>query len=83
MRGFIQLPPVRAQTAGIYLPPGKTDKDYVLGLLRETGRLCVYGSGFGTDPADGYFRLVFLSRPAELEAHFDAIEAFTAHFLTG
>ncbi len=65
------------------LPPGKTDKDYVLGLLRETGRLCVYGSGFGTDPADGYFRLVFLSRPAELEAHFDAIEAFTAHFLTG
>lgn len=67
----------------VELPPGSTDRDYVLGLLRETGRLCVYGSGFGTDPSDGYFRLVFLSNPAELETHFDAIESFTAGFLAG
>ena len=65
------------------LPPGRTDKDYVLGLLRDTGRLCVYGSGFGTDPGDGYFRIVFLAEPVALEAHFDAIEAFTARFRAG
>src|SRR5215212_9823517 len=27
----------------VSLPPGKTDEDYVLALLRETGILCVYG----------------------------------------
>src|SRR5205823_1154068 len=31
----------------VTLPPGTTDEDYVLGLLRATGILCVYGSGFG------------------------------------
>ena len=43
------------------LPPGRTDEDYVLALLRETGVLCVYGSGFGTKPEDGFFRVVFLA----------------------
>ena len=32
----------------VELPKGKTDVDYVLGLLRSKGILCVYGSGFGT-----------------------------------
>src|SRR5687768_3885773 len=43
----------------VALPAGRTDVDYVLGLLRATGILCVYGSGFGTAPADGFFRVVF------------------------
>ena len=43
-----------------------TDADYVLALLRATGVLCVYGSGFGTKPEDGFFRVVFLASPAEL-----------------
>ena len=43
------------------MPPGKTDQDYVLALLRATGVLVVYGSGFGTAPEDGYFRVVFLA----------------------
>ena len=34
----------------VALPPGMTDEDYVLALLRATGVLCVYGSGFGTQP---------------------------------
>ena len=56
-----------APTAAFYampqvsLPPGVTDEDYVLGLLRATGVLCVYGSGFGTKPEDGFFRVVFLA----------------------
>ena len=47
---------VVAPTAAFYampkvaLPPGVTDEDYVLGLLRATGVLCVYGSGFGAKP---------------------------------
>ena len=67
----------------VELPSGRTDEDFVLGLLRETGVLCVYGSGFGTDPTDGFFRIVFLASPAELDGYFDAIGAFTARFLAG
>ena len=67
----------------VELPEGRTDEDFVLGLLRETGLLCVYGSGFGTDPTDGFFRIVFLASPAELEGYFDALESFTARFLAG
>jgi aspartate/methionine/tyrosine aminotransferase len=60
----------------VALPAGKTDVDYVLGLLRATGILCVYGSGFGTAPADGYFRVVFLASPAELSAIYDDLAQF-------
>lgn len=65
----------------VELPSGRTDQDYILGLLREAGVLCVYGSGFGTAPNDGFFRLVFLPAPDELDEIFDALEAFTADFL--
>jgi alanine-synthesizing transaminase len=64
----------------VTLPPGRTDEDYILGLLRATGVLCVYGSGFGTDPADGCFRVVFLASPAELTGIYDQIETFTADY---
>ena len=50
----------------VSLPPGVTDEDYVLGLLRATGVLCVYGSGFGARPGDGFFRIVFLASPSDL-----------------
>jgi alanine-synthesizing transaminase len=58
------------------LPPGRTDRDYVLGLLRDTGILVVYGSGFGTDPADGFFRVVFLAPPGELGTIYDEMAAY-------
>ena len=67
----------------VALPPGKTDEDYVLGLLRATGVLCVYGSGFGADPRDGFFRIVFLASPADLDRIYDDIAAFTARFMAG
>ncbi|MDP2319315.1 MAG: aminotransferase class I/II-fold pyridoxal phosphate-dependent enzyme [Acidobacteriota bacterium] len=63
------------------LPPGKTDVDFVLGLLRAKGILCVYGSGFGTAPEDGFFRIVFLAPPAQLGAIYDEVAAFTKEFL--
>lgn len=67
----------------VKLPPGVTDADYVLALLRATGVLCVYGSGFGTAPEDGFFRVVFLADPSELAAIYDAIAGFTQEFLAG
>jgi aspartate/methionine/tyrosine aminotransferase len=65
----------------VSLPAGRTDEDFVLALLRETGILCVYGSGFGTDPADGFFRVVFLADPVELASIYDALAEFTASYL--
>lgn len=76
-----------APTAAFYampqvsLPPGVTDEQYVLALLRATGVLCVYGSGFGTKPEDGFFRIVFLADPAELATIYDLVADFTRDFL--
>jgi alanine-synthesizing transaminase len=76
-------------TAAFYAMPrvslqnGKTDEDFVLGLLRATGVLCVYGSGFATAPADGFFRVVFLASPAELRDIYQLIAGFTHEFLAG
>jgi aspartate/methionine/tyrosine aminotransferase len=64
----------------VQLPPGRTDEDYILGLLREKGVLCVYGSGFGTNPADGFFRIVFLAPLDELSGIYDSIASFTADY---
>lgn len=76
-----------APTAAFYafpklaLPPGKTDEDYVLSLLRATGILCVHGSGFGMPPQDGYFRIVFLASPGELRDIYADMTAFTGEYL--
>jgi alanine-synthesizing transaminase len=65
----------------VLLPPGRTDEDYVLALLRATGILCVYGSGFGVPADQGFFRIVFLAEPRELSSIFDDISAFTTDYL--
>src|SRR6478672_5758012 len=65
----------------VALPPGKTDEDFVLGLLRATGVLCVYGSGFGLPASDGYFRIVFLASLDELKTVYRLMADFTADFL--
>jgi len=78
-----------APTAAFYamprvaLPADKTDEDFVLGLLRATGVLCVYGSGFATAPGDGYFRIVFLASPPELREIYQLIADFTREYLAG
>jgi alanine-synthesizing transaminase len=73
---FYAMPSVR-------LRPGDTDEDFVLGLLRATGILCVYGSGFGLPADQGFFRVVFLAPPDELSAIYDDLAAFTADYLAG
>jgi aspartate/methionine/tyrosine aminotransferase len=66
----------------VALPPGTTDEDYVLGLLRETGVLCVYGSGFGLPADQGFLRVVFLAAPGDLDEIYDEMASFTQQFLT-
>lgn len=65
----------------VALPPGKTDEDFVLALLRETGILCVYGSGFGVPADQGYFRIVFLASPDELGSIYADLARFTTDYL--
>lgn len=65
----------------VSLPPGRTDEDYVLALLRETGILCVHGSGFGMPAEQGSFRIVFLADPAELTDIYADIREFTRDYL--
>jgi alanine-synthesizing transaminase len=72
--GFYAMPSVS-------LPPQRTDEDFVLALLRETGILCVHGSGFGLPADQGFFRVVFLARPEELSVIYDDIAAFTRRYL--
>jgi alanine-synthesizing transaminase len=66
----------------VALPPGKTDEDYVLDLLRATGVLCVHGSGFGMPPDGGYFRVVFLASPTELDEIYDTVASFTRRYVS-
>ena len=82
--GITCVPPTAAFYAmpKVRLPPGTTDEDYVLGLLRATGVLCVYGSGFATAPEDGFFRVVFLASPVELDEIYGLIGDFTGEFLS-
>ncbi|MBA3949385.1 MAG: aminotransferase class I/II-fold pyridoxal phosphate-dependent enzyme, partial [Acidobacteria bacterium] len=81
--GITCVPPASAFYAmpKVALPPGVTDEDYVVALLRETGVLCVYGSGFGLPAADGFFRVVFLAEPEALHEIYDLIADFTPRFL--
>jgi aspartate/methionine/tyrosine aminotransferase len=67
----------------VALPPGRTDEEFVVGLLRATGILCVYGSGFGLPAGEGYLRIVFLASPAELAGIYRDMAGFTASFLAG
>ncbi len=77
-----------APTAAFYampriaLPPGTTDEQYVLGLLRATGVLCVYGSGFGMPAGEGFLRIVFLAPLEELNAVYDLMAGFTREYLS-
>jgi len=56
----------------------KSDKEFVLGLLKSKGVLTVHGSGFGTKYGSGHFRMVFLPEINVLEQALDKIEEFVA-----
>jgi len=54
----------------------KTDEQFVLHLLEETGVLLVHGSGFGAPHGSGHFRGVFLPPIETLEIAYDRLEQF-------
>ena len=54
----------------------KNDKEFILALLREEGVVGVFGSGFGKEFGDGYFRLVFLSQEELIEEAMNRLERF-------
>ena len=81
--GHIERLPIGARDALVVEFTGEDLEGLaVLGLLRATGVLCVYGSGFGTNPSDGFFRVVFLAAPSELGTIYDDVATFTRQFLT-
>jgi alanine-synthesizing transaminase len=57
-------------------PKNRTDEKFVLDLLEETGVLVVHGSGFGADPTQGYFRMVYLADEQLLDTVLDKIDRF-------
>jgi alanine-synthesizing transaminase len=64
---------IRAEKLG-----GRSDEQFVLEILQHTGVLVVPGSGFGTDPKQGYFRMVYLADQVTLEDVFSRIAQFLA-----
>lgn len=56
--------------------PWRTDKEFVLQLLREKGVLTVWGEGFYEPQGSKHFRIVFLPEERVLEEAFNAIEEF-------
>jgi alanine-synthesizing transaminase len=57
-------------------PQRRSDETFVLELLEQTGTLVVPGSGFGTDPSAGLFRLVYLADQPTLGIVFDKLREF-------
>jgi len=54
----------------------KNDKEFVLGLLENTGVLVVFGSGFDPTYGKNHFRTVFLPPLETLEEAFDKLEKY-------
>ncbi|MFX1562150.1 MAG: aminotransferase class I/II-fold pyridoxal phosphate-dependent enzyme [Promethearchaeota archaeon] len=54
----------------------KSDEEFVMDLLHQTGVLVVHGSGFDPKYGAGHFRIVFLAPPLTLEGALDAIQHF-------
>jgi alanine-synthesizing transaminase len=54
----------------------RNDGQFVLEMLEASGVLVVHGSGFGCDPAAGYFRLVYLANQELLNSALTSIGKF-------
>ena len=54
----------------------KSDKEFVLELLKQQGVLTVHGSGFGEKYGSDHFRIVYLPKMEILESAMNKIEDF-------
>jgi aspartate/methionine/tyrosine aminotransferase len=57
-------------------PSERPDERLVMNMAEEAGVLVVHGSGFGCDPDEGYFRMVYLADKAVLVEAFLKIGQF-------
>ena len=56
--------------------PWKTDKDFVLDLIKEEGVVLVHGSGFCEEVGQSHFRTILLPPMETLEQAYDKMESF-------
>lgn len=56
--------------------PWKTDKDFVLDLIKEEGVVLVHGSGFCSEFGQNHFRTILLPPMETLEEAYDKMEGF-------
>jgi len=64
----------------ITLPPGRTDEEYCLALLEETGICVVPGSGFGQVPGTAHLRTTILPPTEKIEALVQRLARFHASY---
>jgi alanine transaminase len=64
----------------ITLPPGKTDAQYCLALLEETGICVVPGSGFGQLPGTAHFRTTILPPTPKIRSVVERLAKFHAGY---
>ena len=86
--GLNSIPGIRCnQVAGamyafptITLPPGRTDLEYCLALLEQTGICVVPGSGFGQVPGTAHFRTTILPPTEQIRAVVERLATFHASY---
>ncbi len=64
----------------IALPAGRSDEQYCLDLLEQTGICVVPGSGFGQIPGTAHFRTTILPPTRQIEAVVERLAAFHASY---
>ena len=60
----------------ITLPEGKSDAEYCMDLLEQTGICVVPGSGFGQEPGTAHFRTTILPPTAQMKQVIEQISQF-------
>ena len=64
----------------ITLPPGRTDEEYCMALLEQTGICVVPGSGFGQVPGTAHFRTTILPPTDKIASVVERLAGFHAAY---
>jgi len=64
----------------VSLPPGRTDEEYCMALLEETGICVVPGSGFGQVPGTAHFRTTILPPTEKIREVVELIASFHSRY---
>ena len=64
----------------VTLPAGRTDAEYCMSLLEETGICVVPGSGFGQAPGTAHFRTTILPPVEKLQRVVEALGEFHRNY---